>query len=108
MNQAVQASFGMIAYDGRGNMTSAGSRNYGYNIYNQLTSVNDGTNSASMSYDAYGRLSQSNGNLDNTKFAYFGRGKEYMHIKYLQPLIILSYQRLKSPELVCFSSRIPL
>ncbi|MCF6291828.1 MAG: RHS repeat-associated core domain-containing protein [Robiginitomaculum sp.] len=72
MNQAVQASFGIIAYDARGNMTSAGSRNYGYNIYNQLTSVNDGTNSASMSYDAYGRLSQSNGNLDNTKFAYSG------------------------------------
>jgi len=72
LNQAVQASFGIIAYDARGNMTSAGNRNYGYNIYNQLTSVNDSTNSASMSYDAYGRLSQSNGNLDNTKFSYSG------------------------------------
>jgi len=72
LNQAVQASFGMIAYDARGNMTSAGSRSYGYNTYNQLTSVNDGSQSASMSYDAYGRLSQSNGSIDNTKFAYSG------------------------------------
>jgi len=72
LNQAVQASFGMIAYDGRGNVTSAGSRNYGYNTYNQLVVVNDGSQSASMSYDAYGRLSQSNGSIDNTKFAYSG------------------------------------
>ncbi len=59
----------MIAYDARGNMTSAGNRNYGYNIYNQLTSVStvsgpptpETLSFANLSYDAYGRLLETAG-----------------------------------------------
>ncbi len=75
LNQAVQASFGMIAYDARGNMTSAGNRNYGYNIYNQLTNVNTSggpLNFATLTYDAYGRLNQTWGTAGISKFAYSG------------------------------------
>ncbi len=70
----------MIAYDARGNMTSAGNRSYGYNIYNQLTSVStvsgpptpETLSFATFRYDAYGRLLETAGTSGIWQFAYSG------------------------------------
>tara|TARA_B100000508_G_scaffold60333_1_gene47217 strand:- start:251843 stop:256078 length:4236 start_codon:yes stop_codon:yes gene_type:complete len=45
-------------YDGRGNMTDDGTRTFGYDYYNRLTSVSGGT---TLSYDPLGRLAQTTG-----------------------------------------------
>ncbi len=48
-------------YDGRGNMTSDGAFTYTYDTYNRLTSADDGTDTATLSYDPMGRLEEYDG-----------------------------------------------
>ncbi len=68
----LSAAIGNITYDARGNTVAAGSKTYGYDIFNQLTSaVGSGVN-ASMDYDPVGRLSEVTGSGVTTKFVYSG------------------------------------
>ncbi len=72
LNQVLSAAIGNITYDARGNTVAAGSKTYGYDIFNQLTSaVGSGVN-ASMDYDPVGRLSEVTGSGVTTKFVYSG------------------------------------
>ncbi len=48
-------------YDGRGKMTSDGAFTYTYDTYNRLTSADDGTDTATLSYDPMGRLEEYDG-----------------------------------------------
>ena len=58
-------------YDARGNLTFDGTRTFGYDVENHLTSLS-GPTSASLSYDPTGRLSQANINGAITQFLYAG------------------------------------
>jgi len=72
LNQVLSAAIGNITYDARGNTVAAGSKTYGYDIFNQLTSaVGSGVN-ASMDYDPVGRMSEVTGSGVTTKFVYSG------------------------------------
>jgi hypothetical protein len=55
LNQYASVGGTSFAYDGRGNLTSDGSRTYGYDVYNRLISVS-GSPSLALSYDPAGRL----------------------------------------------------
>jgi hypothetical protein len=58
------------SYDGRGNLANDGSWSFGYDSENRWTSTG-GARTASLAYDAIGRLAQVNGN-GFTNFLYDG------------------------------------
>jgi RHS repeat-associated protein len=58
-------------YDAKGNLTSDGSRSFGYDVENRLTSVS-GSASLALTYDPLGRLRQTTQGSTVTQFLYDG------------------------------------
>jgi RHS repeat-associated protein len=67
LNQYTAAAGVAISYDANGNLRSDGTWTYGYNSENRLSTANKVGLSASLTYDALGRLNQTNigGNVSN-------------------------------------------
>src|SRR5262249_39663516 len=70
LNQYASVSGTTYAHDANGNLTSDGSRTFGYDVENRLTSVS-GSASLTLSYDPNGRLYQTAGTA-TTQFLYEG------------------------------------
>lgn len=68
LNQLLTTGGATPTYDGRGNMTSDGTKTYGYNLENQLTSATGGV---TLAYDPALRLYQVTG-AATTRFLYDG------------------------------------
>ena len=58
-----------LTYDGRGNLANDGTNGYSYDVLNNLLTMN--TSSATLTYDALGRLASTTGS-STTQFAYDG------------------------------------
>ncbi|MBL8265668.1 RHS repeat domain-containing protein, partial [Steroidobacter sp.] len=70
LNRYTSVGGASLGYDGRGNLTSHAGTTYGYSAENRLLSAT-GVTSATLSYDASGRLSQLAGGA-GTRFLYDG------------------------------------
>lgn len=71
LNQYPSVGGTSFTYDSRGNLTGDGSRTYGYDVFNRMTSVSGG-GSLSLSYDPAGRLYETNASGTATRFLYNG------------------------------------
>jgi RHS repeat-associated protein len=67
-NKYTALNGGALSSDGRGNLSSDGTKSYGYDVTNALTSTSTG---ASFSYDGLGRLTRTVGSA-TTRFLYAG------------------------------------
>ena len=71
MNQIASTSApATLTYDGRGNLTSDGTKTFGYDVDNRLTSASGG---ATLSYDPGNRLYQTASAAGTTRFLYDGQ-----------------------------------
>ena len=70
-NQYATVAGATFAYDLNGNLISTGTRSYGYDSENRLTSVSGGA-SLTLSYDPLGRLRQTTTGAATTDFLYEG------------------------------------
>jgi RHS repeat-associated protein len=59
------------SYDARGNLTGDGTRTFGYDVFNRLTSVS-GAGAMTLGYDPVGRLYQATASATTTRFLYDG------------------------------------
>ncbi|HYC73830.1 RHS repeat-associated core domain-containing protein [Brevundimonas sp.] len=71
LNRYTSVAGAAFGYDGRGNLTADGARNYTYDIENRLTSIS-GASSMTLSYDPLGRLRQTVSGGTTTQFLYDG------------------------------------
>lgn len=71
LNQYTAISGTSFSYDLRGNLTSDGSRTFGYDYENRLVSVS-GSASMTLAYDPGGRLRQTVSGANTTQFLYGG------------------------------------
>ena len=71
LNQYTSVGGTSYSYDSRGNLTGDGSRTFGFDIYNHLTSVS-GAGSMTLAYDPAGRLYQTAASSTTTRFLYDG------------------------------------
>ncbi|MGN6594681.1 RHS repeat domain-containing protein [Sphingopyxis terrae] len=71
LNQYTAAGSAAFAYDTNGNLTSDGSTTYVYDIENRLVSAGGATN-ATLRYDPLGRLYETIGGGNTTRFLYDG------------------------------------
>lgn len=71
LNQYTAAGSAAFAYDANGNLTSDGSTTYVYDIENRLVSASGATNAA-LRYDPLGRLYETVGGGNTTRFLYDG------------------------------------
>ncbi|HEY7641623.1 MAG TPA: RHS repeat-associated core domain-containing protein [Steroidobacteraceae bacterium] len=69
LNQYGSVNGTSYTYDNRGNLVSDGSRTFGYDVENHLTSVS-GTASMTLTYDPVGRLRQTVAGATTTQFLY--------------------------------------
>jgi RHS repeat-associated protein len=69
LNQYTLVGTGSLTYDGRGNLTASGGVTYGYNGFNQLTSLSGGI-SAALAYDPADRLYQLTAGSATSRFLY--------------------------------------
>jgi RHS repeat-associated protein len=69
LNQYAAAGSATFQYDANGNLTSDGTRTFGYDIENRMISTSTG---ATLSYDPLGRLYQVTGGGNTTRFLYDG------------------------------------
>ena len=73
LNRYMTVGGATFSYDGNGNLTYDGSRTYGYDLSNRLTSVSGGGEpSAALSYDPEQRLHSVSVNGLSTRFLYAG------------------------------------
>lgn len=71
LNRYTSVAGTSFTYDGRGNLVSDGSRTFGYDALNRLTSVS-GSASMSLSYDPLGRLYETTASSITTRLLYDG------------------------------------
>ncbi len=69
LNQLTQVGSASLNYDAGGNLTSDGTRTYGYDSENKLTSASGGV---TLAYDPLGRLYQVSGPAGTTRFLWDG------------------------------------
>ncbi len=71
LNQYASVGGTSYGYDSRGNLTGDGTRGFGFDTYNRLTSVS-GAGAMSLAYDPVGRLYQTTASSTTTRFLYDG------------------------------------
>ena len=71
LNQYASVSGANYTYDGRGNLTSDGTRSFTYDLENRLLTASAPT-AVALSYDPAGRLQTSTANSSTTTFLYSG------------------------------------
>lgn len=71
LNQYTAAGAASFTYDANGNLTSDGSTNFVYDVENRLVSAS-GARNAALRYDPLGRLYETVGGGNTTRFAYDG------------------------------------
>jgi RHS repeat-associated protein len=71
LNRYASVAGTSYSYDGRGNLTSDGSRTFAYDLDNRLTTVS-GSTSLTFAYDPLGRLRQTVSSTATTQFLYDG------------------------------------